>query len=443
MKSSPPGTGTTANGNGNQSSAPPTVSSISNNRTTSSHSRNNNNYNNHYNYTNHISRESIADKASAVPNSTTTIAPPLVNNAYYTDTTNDTAKTTTSHDHANEYFGMPVHSFPQGVGGGPETLPAPGAATAAYLAAPLSPWFGGYYLPPGIITPSAGIPGMQPNQFAYQYPEFVSQLPMAMPQLVAPPIANIASATSANTSTTSPSSSSARSPRQKSPARRTAHNHNHNHRHDHDHDHSHTAAYRDGHPHANTKDGSKKAPPALSSLPDISVQSPSPELLGVPSDGQPQGIVSEEDPSLDASRHDYSSSKSGSYEKQRESRSRSHSPTAELDEAKFAALGNDAELKEFVTSAIASRRNIYVRGLPPQMTDDVLRKLCERHGSVLSAKAIVEQTPMRLANGEVTMISGHCKGYGFVMVCHPMDPLTHALTHSLTLTLIPSNSLSV
>jgi hypothetical protein len=39
---------------------------------------------------------------------------------------------------------------------------------------------------------------------------------------------------------------------------------------------------------------------------------------------------------------------------------------------------------------------------------------------VVSAKAIIDQTPTRLASGEMVLVNGACKGYGFAV--HPLLP---------------------
>lgn len=50
-----------------------------------------------------------------------------------------------------------------------------------------------------------------------------------------------------------------------------------------------------------------------------------------------------------------------------------------------------------------SRTNVYISGLPPTTSDDDLRVLCENHGAIVSAKAIIDRELKQ------------CKGYGFVM----------------------------
>ncbi|RUP38693.1 hypothetical protein BC936DRAFT_138391 [Jimgerdemannia flammicorona] len=47
--------------------------------------------------------------------------------------------------------------------------------------------------------------------------------------------------------------------------------------------------------------------------------------------------------------------------------------------------------------------NIYIRGLPPSITDEALYSMCALYGKISSSKAIIDQK------------SGECKGYGFVM----------------------------
>eukprot|EP00124_Ichthyophonus_hoferi_P001737 Ihof_evm9s99 gene=Ihof_evmTU9s99 len=54
-----------------------------------------------------------------------------------------------------------------------------------------------------------------------------------------------------------------------------------------------------------------------------------------------------------------------------------------------------------------SKTNIYIPGLPPTSTDDEIMRMCEKHGKIVSAKAIIDRS------------SGQCKGYGFVMFEKP------------------------
>jgi RNA recognition motif-containing protein len=49
-----------------------------------------------------------------------------------------------------------------------------------------------------------------------------------------------------------------------------------------------------------------------------------------------------------------------------------------------------------------SQTNIYVRGLPPDFTNDDLRDLCAKFGRIVSTKAVVEPE------------SNKCRGYGFI-----------------------------
>uniref|UniRef100_A0A0N5AKW7 Protein alan shepard n=1 Tax=Syphacia muris TaxID=451379 RepID=A0A0N5AKW7_9BILA len=49
-----------------------------------------------------------------------------------------------------------------------------------------------------------------------------------------------------------------------------------------------------------------------------------------------------------------------------------------------------------------SSTNVYIRGLDASTTDEDLRKRCEKYGTILSTKAIMDKT------------TGQCKGYGFV-----------------------------
>lgn len=46
--------------------------------------------------------------------------------------------------------------------------------------------------------------------------------------------------------------------------------------------------------------------------------------------------------------------------------------------------------------------NIYVRGLPPDFSNDDLKDLCEKFGRIVSTKAVVEPD------------SNRCRGYGFI-----------------------------
>jgi len=49
-----------------------------------------------------------------------------------------------------------------------------------------------------------------------------------------------------------------------------------------------------------------------------------------------------------------------------------------------------------------SKTNLYIRGLPPNTTDEDLRNMCQGLGQINSTKAIVDKS------------TGQCKGYGFV-----------------------------
>lgn len=49
-----------------------------------------------------------------------------------------------------------------------------------------------------------------------------------------------------------------------------------------------------------------------------------------------------------------------------------------------------------------SSTNLYIRGLPPNTTDDELRRMCEEFGKITSTKAIMDK------------MTNTCKGYGFV-----------------------------
>ncbi|XP_075385770.1 RNA-binding motif, single-stranded-interacting protein 1 isoform X10 [Tenrec ecaudatus] len=49
-----------------------------------------------------------------------------------------------------------------------------------------------------------------------------------------------------------------------------------------------------------------------------------------------------------------------------------------------------------------SKTNLYIRGLPPNTTDQDLVKLCQPYGKIVSTKAILDKT------------TNKCKGYGFV-----------------------------
>ncbi|XP_076119653.1 RNA-binding motif, single-stranded-interacting protein 1 isoform X2 [Alosa pseudoharengus] len=49
-----------------------------------------------------------------------------------------------------------------------------------------------------------------------------------------------------------------------------------------------------------------------------------------------------------------------------------------------------------------SKTNLYIRGLPPNTTDEDLVKLCRPYGKIVSTKAILDKT------------TNKCKGYGFV-----------------------------
>lgn len=50
-----------------------------------------------------------------------------------------------------------------------------------------------------------------------------------------------------------------------------------------------------------------------------------------------------------------------------------------------------------------SKTNVYISGLQPNTTDEMLRSMCQSHGAIVSAKAIVDRD------------TSQCKGYGFVM----------------------------
>eukprot|EP00052_Salpingoeca_macrocollata_P005002 m.44837 g.44837 ORF g.44837 m.44837 type:complete len:346 (+) comp14598_c0_seq1:211-1248(+) len=50
-----------------------------------------------------------------------------------------------------------------------------------------------------------------------------------------------------------------------------------------------------------------------------------------------------------------------------------------------------------------SKTNIYITGLKPNTTDDDLKAWCQKFGTIVSAKAIIDRE------------QGHCKGFGFVM----------------------------
>ncbi|CAG8678985.1 23869_t:CDS:2 [Dentiscutata erythropus] len=58
--------------------------------------------------------------------------------------------------------------------------------------------------------------------------------------------------------------------------------------------------------------------------------------------------------------------------------------------------------------------NIYIRGLPPNTTDESLHNMCSIYGSITSSKAIIDQK------------QGDCKGYGFVMY-ESEDQAKHAI----------------
>eukprot|EP00158_Paraphelidium_tribonemae_P005030 Partr_v1_DN27123_c1_g1_i1_m15638 putative RNA binding motif, single stranded interacting protein len=79
------------------------------------------------------------------------------------------------------------------------------------------------------------------------------------------------------------------------------------------------------------------------------------------------------------------------------------------------ASSGDEELKLKVVEAISHKRNVYVRGLTPKTTDASLETLCSAFGKVESAKAILEQLPLRTGDGSLNVVNGPCKGYGFVM----------------------------
>ncbi|KAJ1920750.1 hypothetical protein H4219_001149 [Mycoemilia scoparia] len=53
--------------------------------------------------------------------------------------------------------------------------------------------------------------------------------------------------------------------------------------------------------------------------------------------------------------------------------------------------------------SFAHTNNVYIRGLPSDFTDDLLREMASRYGKIVSSKAIIDES------------SGKCKGYGFVM----------------------------
>ena len=89
--------------------------------------------------------------------------------------------------------------------------------------------------------------------------------------------------------------------------------------------------------------------------------------------------------------------------------------TAQKDDNE-AASESGGELKEKIAEAIVCRRNVYIRGLPPNTTDESLHELCSKFGQVESSKAILEQLPTKAKDGRTTLIvNGLCKGYGFVM----------------------------
>lgn len=98
-------------------------------------------------------------------------------------------------------------------------------------------------------------------------------------------------------------------------------------------------------------------------------------------------------------------------------RTRSLSPTTSNEDYGLFmhTIKQDPRMKDVIVSAIAAHRNIYIRGLQPHMTDEKLFELCRPFGKLVSAKAILEQTAVRVASGDVQMINGICKGYGFAM----------------------------
>lgn len=53
--------------------------------------------------------------------------------------------------------------------------------------------------------------------------------------------------------------------------------------------------------------------------------------------------------------------------------------------------------------------NVYIRGLPPDTTDESLVDICERFGDIKSSKAIVDSQ------------TSNCKGFGFVLFAKEAD----------------------
>ncbi|BFZ58485.1 hypothetical protein PYCC9005_005548 [Savitreella phatthalungensis] len=66
----------------------------------------------------------------------------------------------------------------------------------------------------------------------------------------------------------------------------------------------------------------------------------------------------------------------------------------------FSTPANDAPQQSTLHNP-SRTKNIYVRGLPPETTDDNLYAICRRFGRIVSSKAIIDVS------------TGHCKGFGF------------------------------
>jgi len=72
-------------------------------------------------------------------------------------------------------------------------------------------------------------------------------------------------------------------------------------------------------------------------------------------------------------------------------------PSASSSSSHSSALGGSIGINEQL-----SQTNLYIRGLTPNTTDSDLERLCEHYGTIVSTKAIIDQTTSK------------CKGYGFV-----------------------------
>ncbi|KAI3636558.1 hypothetical protein MIR68_005412 [Amoeboaphelidium protococcarum] len=61
------------------------------------------------------------------------------------------------------------------------------------------------------------------------------------------------------------------------------------------------------------------------------------------------------------------------------------------------------------------QRNVYIKNLPADATNDSLKALCQSFGNVESAKAILEQQELKSETGQLLTQYGKCKGYGFCL----------------------------